>query len=147
MKRFIITEEEKKEIRKKYGLDEDFDLTYPPFNQRDDEEEEDDEDLFKFLRHKKEPIEKEEIDVAEVNRLKKQFRQIISKILMEFEIKKRGLFLSLDFIKIPTGYEVYLNQKYLIDCWNSEIYNLIGNDEVEDRIREVFKDHAEQYFK
>jgi hypothetical protein len=59
MKRFIITEEEKKEIRKKYGLDEDFDLTYPPFNQRDDEEEEDDEDLFKFLRHKKEPIEKE----------------------------------------------------------------------------------------
>jgi hypothetical protein len=82
MKRFIITEEEKKEIRKKYGLDEDLDLTYPPFNQRDDEE--DDEDLFKFLRHKKEPIEKEEIDVEEVNRLKKQFRQIISKILMEF---------------------------------------------------------------
>jgi hypothetical protein len=147
MKRFIITEEEKKEIRKKYGLDEDFDLTYPPFNQRDDEEEEDDEDLFKFLRHKKEPIEKEEIDVAEVNRLKKQFRQIISKILMEFGIKKRGLFLSLDFEKIPIGYEVYLNQKYLTDCWNSEIYNLIGNDEVEDRIREVFKDHAEQYFK
>jgi hypothetical protein len=90
---------------------------------------------------------KEEIDVEEVNRLKKQFRQIISKILMEFGIKKRGLFLSLDFEKIPTGYEVYLNQKYLIDCWNSEIYNLIGNDEVEDRIREVFENHAEKYFK
>jgi hypothetical protein len=139
MKRLIITEEEKKEIRKKYGLDEDIDLTYPPFNQRDDEEEE------VPIKREEESDEYQELDYEETTKLRKEFRKIISRILKEFGIKKRGQFLTIDFERVRSGYRIYLNKKFLIDIWNSEIHNLIDNEDVENRIREVFEMGTEKY--